>query len=59
MNVEEFKTKTQKYIFWVLVLIKDIWVWTIVAWKVVNFANYWAKDCLYKVILMRKKLKWC
>jgi hypothetical protein len=59
MNVEEFKTKNQEKISWVLVLVKDLWTWTIVTKKTINFANYWAKDSLYKIILMRKKLKWC
>jgi hypothetical protein len=40
MNVEEFKTKIQIVFFWVLVLVKDLWTWTIVALKEVNFANY-------------------
>ncbi len=37
MSVEEFTIKIQKFLFWFLVLVKDIWTWTIVASKVVNF----------------------
>jgi hypothetical protein len=37
MNVEVFKIKIQKNLFWVLVLIKHLWTWIIVASKVVNF----------------------
>jgi hypothetical protein len=40
MNVEEVKIKIQTKLFWVLVLIKDLWTWTTVASKVVNFVNY-------------------
>jgi hypothetical protein len=40
MNVEKFKIKFKKKIFWVLVLIKDLWTWTIVASKVVDFVIY-------------------
>jgi hypothetical protein len=27
MNAEEFKLKIYKIKFWVLVLIKDVWIW--------------------------------
>jgi hypothetical protein len=37
MNVEVFKIKIQKNLFWVLVLIKHVWTWIIVTSKVVNF----------------------
>jgi hypothetical protein len=40
MNVEEFKIKIQKIIIWVLVLVEDLWTWTIVAYRLVNFVNY-------------------
>jgi hypothetical protein len=59
MSVEDFKTKIEKKLFSVLVLIKDLWTWTMVASKVVNFVNYWAKDSLNNGILMRRKLRWC
>ncbi len=38
-----------------MVLISNLWTWTTVASKVVNFVNYKIKDYLYKEILMRKK----
>jgi hypothetical protein len=33
MSVEKFKIKTEKGLFWVLVLIKDIWTWITIASK--------------------------
>jgi hypothetical protein len=40
MNVEGFQIKIQKKLFWAMVLIKDLWTWTTVVSKVVNFVNY-------------------
>jgi hypothetical protein len=40
MNVEEFKIKIEKKVFWVLFLIKDLWTWIIVVSKAINFVNY-------------------
>jgi hypothetical protein len=54
MNVEKFKIKIQKKLFWVLVLINDFWTWTTIAPKVANFVNYYVKDSIYKRILMKK-----
>jgi hypothetical protein len=48
MNVDKSKKKIQKKLFWVLVLIKDLWTWTIVASKVVSFLNYQVKNSPYK-----------
>jgi hypothetical protein len=48
MNVEEFKTKNQEKISWVLVLVKDLWTWTIVTKKAINFANYELKTLFIK-----------
>jgi hypothetical protein len=39
---------------WVLVLIKDLWTWTTITSKVVNFVESQVKDSLYKGILMKK-----
>jgi len=40
MSVGEFKIKIQKKLFWVLVSIKDLWTWTTITSKVVNFVKY-------------------
>jgi len=40
MSVEEFKIKIKKNKIWVLVLVEDLWTWTIVAYRLVNFVNY-------------------
>jgi hypothetical protein len=39
MSVKEFEAKIQKRIFWVLVLVKDLWTWITTTSKGVNFAN--------------------
>ncbi len=39
MIVDKFKAKIQKNIFWVLVLIKDLWIWTTVTSRAFNFVN--------------------
>jgi hypothetical protein len=51
MNVEEFKVKTQKKLFWVLVLIKHLWTTITFASKVVNLKKLLT---FCKWILMRK-----
>jgi hypothetical protein len=48
VSIEEFKIKIQKKLFWVLVLIKDLWTWTKVASKVINFVNYYIKHFFLK-----------
>jgi hypothetical protein len=40
ISVGEFKIKTKKKLFWVLVSINDLWTWTTITSKVVNFVKY-------------------
>jgi hypothetical protein len=41
MNVEEFKIKIQKNLFWALGFNKkNLWILITIALKVVNFVNY-------------------
>jgi hypothetical protein len=39
MSIEEFILKFNLIKNWFLVLVKDFWTWTIIAWYVVNFAK--------------------
>jgi hypothetical protein len=54
MIVEEFKIKIQNKLFWLLVLIKDLWTWTTFASKEVYFVSCYIKNSLYRGIFMKK-----